>query len=110
MCGLNLESISHVLWECQDESVAGPRKLMVEELMRKCAHLDVAPRALLTPLLSLGTSDSVESATWMSLKTNLTENADLAETVHKIDAALMKLARASTGFMLTVLACLGLAG
>ena len=30
MCERNLESISHVLWECQDESVAGPRRMLVE--------------------------------------------------------------------------------
>ena len=27
MCGRNLETVSHVLWECQDGSVAMPRKL-----------------------------------------------------------------------------------
>ena len=97
MCGRNLESINHVLWECQDESVAGPRKLLVEKLMRKCAHLDDALRALMTALWSLGASDSVKSANWMSLKTNLTNTApnsrigNLARIVHKVDAALVKL-------------------
>ena len=111
MCGRNLETISHVLWECQDESVVGPRKLLVEKLVRKCAHLDDVPNALMTALWSLGTSDSVESADWMSLKTNLTENSDLAATVHKIDAALVtSILLIPLGSMLTVLACLGLAG
>ena len=57
MCGQTLETRSHVLWECQDGSIAGPRKLLVEKLMRKCAHLDDVPRALMTPFFwSLGTS------------------------------------------------------
>ena len=90
MCGRNLESTSHVPWECQDESAAGPCKLLVEKPMLSYAHLDVVLRALMTSLWSLGPSDSVESTDLMSLKTNLTENADLAETVPEIDAALVK--------------------
>ena len=88
-------------------SVVGPRicMAMVEKLMKRCAHLDDVPRALMTAMWSLGTSGSVESADWISLKTNLTEDSDLATTMHEIDAALVK-----QSSMLIVQACLGLAG
>ena len=91
-------------------SVAGPRMAMVEKLVKRCAHLDDVPRAMITAMWSLGASGSVESADWITLKSNLTDDSDLATTVHKIDAALVNVLPILQSSMLTVQACLGLAG
>ena len=126
MCGMNWETVNHVLWECTHVSVAGPRAELVERLMEVCGVLDEGARAVVTSIWMLGSDNAVLAADWQTLRANLEasqpqENqspdwctnrptndslddlerlpqsprtgsgvGSLTDTLHKLDAALVK--------------------
>ena len=53
MCGRNLETVSHVMWECGHESVAAPRRPMATLLRAACKHLGNGAQAIVTAMWAL---------------------------------------------------------
>ena len=80
-------------------SVAMPRAELVDRLMEVCGALDEGARAVVTSVWMLGSNGAVMDADWTTLRSNLEsegfsvscpEQSPLTDTLHKLDATLVK--------------------